>query len=437
MTPSTPNILISFISLSLSLLIVMYSPYSASAGQSTSIAITASGAPTSATFSGGAAVDGGVIAGFSPNYDVSQKLDISISILLDSEQNGKSVQLYTVVSYNNLWFMKSTNGNWLAWDLNPKSLVPSRAALKTFGVETVNVQKQLTGLLGNFVVYVGYQVDNDLYYNATPFRFTVSNDPIKRILLNDTGIGPNQCYQAGSDLLVSCTSPAALSLSKTQDGMLGPDANPATNSNTDGALGFSFIKVCNNGKPAGVEDCPANPIQGRGSTNWGCTFDKRTKYLWEVKTNDGGLHDGKNTYTNYNVAYNPKNQYGTVTDASGFVNSVNAQGLCGLKGWQLPTVYQLRSLVHYGIVADSKHPAIDTVFFPNTSSGSFHTASGLANIISNDWQVIFSGGWLYPRENKNPTNEENSFAHLFETPCERLEDELDIDPAILIVLLVC
>ena len=53
--------------------------------------------------------------------------------------------------------------------------------------------------------------------------------------LNDSGITANQCYQAGSDILVACSTLGATTLNAAQDGMVGRDANVSTNSNSDGS----------------------------------------------------------------------------------------------------------------------------------------------------------------------------------------------------------
>ena len=44
--------------------------------------------------------------------------------------------------------------------------------------------------------------------------------------VNDTGVTSSQCFQEGSDVLVSCKSAGALALNSFQDGMSGRDAEP-------------------------------------------------------------------------------------------------------------------------------------------------------------------------------------------------------------------
>jgi hypothetical protein len=187
--------------------------------------------------------------------------------------------------------------------------------------------------------------------------------------LNDTGITASQCFQAGSDDFVDCGSAGAIALNNTQDGMVGRDANVATNNNADGKLGFSFSAV-----PGG------------------CVQDNVTGLMWEVKTADGGLRDWSKTYTNYSTAYDPYKLYGTAGDASGFVIAVNASNLCGYSDWRLPTSEELKTIVDYG--ADFHGPAIDTTWFPNTPRGVFWTSTPNRGRVFNAF-VVFSSGGIY------------------------------------------
>ena len=195
--------------------------------------------------------------------------------------------------------------------------------------------------------------------------------------LNDTGITASQCYQAGSDTLVDCGSAGALALNNAQDGMTGRDADPASNSNIDGKLGFSFSAVAG-----------------------GCVQDNVTGLMWEVKTADGGLRDWHKTYTNYSAAYNPNNQYGAATDASGYVTAVNATSLCGHNDWRLPSADELQSIVDYGVAYPG--PTIDASWFPNTQGGWFWSASSYVGYSDYAWGVYFNYGGVNDN-NRNVT----------------------------------
>lgn len=179
---------------------------------------------------------------------------------------------------------------------------------------------------------------------------------------NDTGLTASQCYQAGSDILVACSSANALALNNAQDGMIGRDAYTATNSNTDGKLGFSYSSVPPSGTDPG-----------------GCVKDNITGLTWEVKTTNGGVRDWNNTYD--------------TTTASNFVTAVNSSALCGYSNWRLPTPDELQHLVDYSVT--SPGPTIDTTWFPNTKGSLFWSALAYAgNPTAETWGVDFANGSL-------------------------------------------
>ena len=201
--------------------------------------------------------------------------------------------------------------------------------------------------------------------------------PVKTTL-NDTGISKQQCYQLNSDVLTSCTSAAAKALNPAQDGMVGRDVTASNNS--DGHLGFNFTKLSSTGSAL-----PAS------ATRWDCVKDNVTGLIWENKTDDGGLHDGNNTYTNYNASYGAES-LGRADDASGFVVAVNQQGWCGSTAWRLPTAAELRGIVDYSVAYPGS--TIDTAFFPNTQATVFWSSSPYVGYTSLAWYVNFDNGYV-------------------------------------------
>ena len=217
--------------------------------------------------------------------------------------------------------------------------------------------------------------------------------PVVTGKLNDTGITASQCYQAGSDVLVACSSAGAMALNNAQDGMAGRDANVATNSNTDGKLGFSFASVAG-----------------------GCVQDNVTGLMWEVKTTDGGLRDWNNGYTNYDSTTALQKWNGTPysyvaptqaeidapTNSIGFKNSVNVQGLCGYSDWRLPTADELQSIVDYSVAGVAgPGPTIDATWFPNTQGLAFWSASPEVGYSGGAWYVFFFNGDVTVNDRNN------------------------------------
>jgi len=162
--------------------------------------------------------------------------------------------------------------------------------------------------------------------------------------LNDTGITFSLFDQACGD--------------GAQDCAYGRDMTH--NDDTDGHAGFSFTKL----------DMSGNPLPASVS-DWACVRDNVTGYVWEVKTDDGGLRDTDNTYTWYNPDPNTNGgKAGTANggsctgsdcDTASYVEAVNTLpvALCGYRDWRMPWREELLSIVDYGRV----NPAIDTDYF--------------------------------------------------------------------------
>ena len=104
------------------------------------------------------------------------------------------------------------------------------------------------------------------------------------------------------------------------------------------------------------------------ATSWVMVKDNVTGLIWEVKTDDGSIHDKYNRYTWYDSNSETNGGYagtpGDGTDTEDFINGLNSQNFGGHSDWRLPTKEELQSIVDYG----STNPAIDTEYFPNTVS---------------------------------------------------------------------
>ncbi|MBT3197056.1 MAG: hypothetical protein HN344_04960 [Gammaproteobacteria bacterium] len=84
------------------------------------------------------------------------------------------------------------------------------------------------------------------------------------------------------------------------------------------------------------------------ATSWSCVYDDVNELLWEVKTDDEGIHDRDNTYrwgltaTMRPAGNSIGNSYG---DWDTLVNGTNSETLCGLSDWGVPSIDQLRDLM--------------------------------------------------------------------------------------------
>ncbi|PID44951.1 MAG: hypothetical protein CSB47_10535 [Proteobacteria bacterium] len=208
--------------------------------------------------------------------------------------------------------------------------------------------------------------------------------------LNDTGI--TVCREAGK---VNVTCPSRFY--PNQDADKGWDVSAADS--TDGHAGFKFIKLDSNGN-----ELPSS------AGSWTCVKDQRSGLVWEVKRDDGGVHDANDRFTWYSTDFSTN--AGTLGSAAGstdscegydaaastsycntqaFAKRVNDAKYCGLNNWRMPTRDELVSIVNYGTV----NPSADIGFFPLTRSDLYWTATSVySSTISGDqaWAINFNYG---------------------------------------------
>lgn len=141
------------------------------------------------------------------------------------------------------------------------------------------------------------------------------------------------------------------------------------------------------------------------SRNWKCTRDDETGLVWELKTNDQGLHSKKWTYSWFDPNPETNGGYAGVTNTgkckgsakcntAAFIEAVNAEKFCGGDNWRLPTKKELEALVtcsdeqsttlgenEQGSICIGKpsSPTIDTTYFPNTNGDWFWTSDTVTN----------------------------------------------------------
>jgi hypothetical protein len=182
--------------------------------------------------------------------------------------------------------------------------------------------------------------------------------------LPHTGITAEQCFEAGSDVLVSCSSPGALALNDQQDGMRA-NVNP---------MSYSEVPRPGGGTYARTE----------------CVRDNVTGLIWEGKEASG-----------LRAAYFFSNLgNGQPGDASSYLAAVNSITLCGYSDWRLPTANELQGLFNYSFGTRFPVPNIDTLFFPNSSADwAWSTLPNAGNAYA-AWAVNFYNGevGLYGRD---------------------------------------
>ena len=270
---------------------------------------------------------------------------------LDHQVFGGESILLTGVASTSVAAAEPLSFQWL----NDSALTPAindEAGLQTFAVAPVVDTEQLV----TFTLQV-----TDAFNNRVEDEVTVRIRPLPLHPVNDTGV----ILQANATQV----STQHQSDFPGQDGQRGQDIihfNNLLEKAGRGDNGFDFSRL------DAVGDEVDDPTAA-----FSCVRDNVTGLVWEVKTNDNGLHDGDFTYswffTSNNGGIDGDNTSIGATcsiascNTTAFIEAVNAQGMCNFFDWRLPTHNELLSIVHYGNTAS---PLIDLDNFPNTDTGS-------------------------------------------------------------------
>ena len=240
-------------------------------------------------------------------------------------------------------------------------------------------------------------VTDPVFSSSTSVSATTSIGPT----LNDTGVVRGADYPDGFDALgggITCNGAVDESLASIDDeGTITSDdlnldgdtedliflegedcehgRDVTANDPSDGHAGFSYTRLNSDGSEySGSGDYATEP--------WACVLDNVTGVIWEVKTTDGGTHDTNIEYTWYNA--DGVDIDGTIFRGSDngidpttqeLVDATNAEQLCGLSNWRLPTSSELVSIRNNTIVIDGDNFSVDSDYFPNLKSVSLWSSS--------------------------------------------------------------
>jgi len=120
---------------------------------------------------------------------------------------------------------------------------------------------------------------------------------------------------------------------------------------------------------------------------WIMVEDRVTGLVWEIKTEDGSVHD-----RNYKTGWHDA---GDAVD--GYIALLNSEVFGGFTDWRLPTINELAGLAR----ADRTGPTIDTDYFPRTAAELYW--SSLPDPFDADFCISKSGG-KKSRSGSAPTN---------------------------------
>ena len=131
------------------------------------------------------------------------------------------------------------------------------------------------------------------------------------------------------------------------------------------------------------------------AASWVMVRDNVTGLVWEVKTDDGTIHDKDNTYTWYDP--NPETNGGSAgtnigdNNSNAFIDAINTSNFGGYSDWRIPTRKELRSIAIYGWSG----PSIKPSFFPNTKSSKYWSSTTHSQYNDWAWAINFSDGDVF------------------------------------------
>ena len=147
---------------------------------------------------------------------------------------------------------------------------------------------------------------------------------------------------------------------------------------------------------AGLHDSKFAAVETTATAPGDCTLDNFTGLMWEVKSDEPGLHDWHNTYSWFDpdASNNELNYRGTAgggecvgsdCDTSDFIRAVNEAGYCGFHDWRLPSRDELQSISD--LRKAENPPTINSEYFPFTQPEEYWS--------TNDYSFQHDAAWAW------------------------------------------
>ena len=146
---------------------------------------------------------------------------------------------------------------------------------------------------------------------------------------------------------------------------------------------------------AGQGDIPRDPVAGE----FKCVLDQYTGLTWEVKSDQPGLHDWRNTYSwyapdesvgelDYRGTPDAGECTGSACDTHAWVEAVNTAGYCGQNDWRIASRDELAS------ISDPRKkdtpPTTNMIYFPYMQAAEYWT--------TNDYSFQWNAAWVWSFE---------------------------------------
>lgn len=179
----------------------------------------------------------------------------------------------------------------------------------------------------------------------------------------------------------------------------GPGSTQILVRTAEGNLLFNLTKIGAAGTPLKAD-----------ATEWSCLRENNTGLVWEIKTNDGGLHNQNDSFAWYNtdtaanvgssgfsdnsgatctgyVAGNPA----TYCNTQAFVTRVNSQSLCGAQNWRMPTITELKKITSLNKSA----PPLYATLFPQGPKNAVWSATPFPGYPKFAWHIYTNDGYAH------------------------------------------
>ena len=132
---------------------------------------------------------------------------------------------------------------------------------------------------------------------------------------------------------------------------------------------------------------PSRAVKELTPANAGCVTIPSSGLTWELKTDDGGIHDKDNVYRWGGTG---AQRTGSIffDDWNSLLIATNKEKLCGFDDWRVPTIEELKTLV----VNVGKNPVIDTAVFPLTLAAPYWSASSYQRYPEHAQTIDFGSG---------------------------------------------
>lgn len=127
-------------------------------------------------------------------------------------------------------------------------------------------------------------------------------------------------------------------------------------------------------------DASGNAL-GSDATDWAMVKDNVTGLIWEVKTDDDGIHDGANSYT-----------WQDAQDI--FIAQLNSDAFGGYSDWRLPSIMELSMLIHSEIFT----PTIDPTYFPEAAGSSYWSSTVYVDNTDSIWCGNFNNSIVWTED---------------------------------------